>query len=58
VKPDDAMRTTRYAFLTLADYSMIAVTNSRPMTDRDFITETPHYAGFVQAAADWRQPNT
>jgi transcriptional regulator GlxA family with amidase domain len=28
VKSDDAMRTTRYAFLTLADYSMIAVTNA------------------------------
>jgi transcriptional regulator GlxA family with amidase domain len=28
VKSDDTMRTTRYAFLTLADYSMIAVTNA------------------------------
>ena len=28
MKSDDAMRTTRYAFLTLADYSMIAVTNA------------------------------
>ena len=47
VKTDGATRSTRYAFLTLADYSMIAVTNAvEPLRMANRVSGRPVY--------DWR----
>jgi transcriptional regulator GlxA family with amidase domain len=44
VKSDDAMHTTRYAFLTLKDYSMIALTNAvEPLRMANRVSGRPVY---------------